>query len=90
MPNKISDQIKKIRNNRQLSQHRFGKKVGLSGKTISAYETGRVVPPYKVLEKISTTYNYPLISFSDLNKGRLERKIGKIESLIREIKEYVD
>lgn len=90
MPNKIAIQIKKLRNNKRLSQQRFGRKVGLSGKTISAYETGRVVPPYKVLEKISSTYNYPLISFSELQKNKLERKIGIIENLIREIKEYVD
>jgi DNA-binding XRE family transcriptional regulator len=27
-----------------MSQDRFGKKIGVSGKTISAYETGKITP----------------------------------------------
>ena len=40
----IAQKIKNIRLLKNLSQDRFGKKIGKSGKTISAYESGRCVP----------------------------------------------
>ncbi len=50
------EQIKKIRDKKGMSQERFGEKIGVSGKTISAYETGKVIPPIKILEKITAVY----------------------------------
>jgi transcriptional regulator with XRE-family HTH domain len=57
MPRNPSIEIKKLRKELNLSQRRFGEKVGISGKTVSAYETGRIVPPLRVMEKIASTYN---------------------------------
>ncbi len=65
MQNPIPAGIKKLRKHKNLSQHSFGKKVGLSGKTISAYETGRIAPPLKVLERIADTYNVEISSLLD-------------------------
>jgi transcriptional regulator with XRE-family HTH domain len=49
-------QIRKIRRKRGMSQSRFGNKIGVSGKTISAYETGKIMPSLRVLQKISVVY----------------------------------
>mgnify|MGYP003939497845 CR=1 FL=1 len=58
----IGQKIKRIRDNHNLSQDRFGKKIGLSGKTISAYETGRTNPPIKILQKIVAVYKTQLLT----------------------------
>ncbi len=40
--------IKQLRKNKNLSQERLGRKVGVTGKTISAYETGNICPSIDV------------------------------------------
>ena len=79
MSEKIGPKIKKIRDSYNLSQDRFANKIGLSGKTISAYETGRTSPPLKVLQKIVTTYKTPIVNLNDELKSELSKKIELIE-----------
>jgi len=40
----VCDQLRQLRCNLNLSQERFGRRLGISGKSVSAYETGRCVP----------------------------------------------
>ena len=77
----ISLKIKEVRNKKKLSQKRFGYKIGLSGKTISAYENGRCKPPLKVLERISTVYDTPFVHLKTEKKLELEYEI---EEFVRE------
>ncbi len=89
MPKKLGTQIKKIRDKNKLSQKRFGQKIGVSAKTISAYETGRITPPYKVLEEISAKYEVPLITFSESHSSELEKKLEKLEMLLSDVKKSI-
>lgn len=90
MPENIGIKIKKIRDSLNLSQSRFGKKVGLSGKTVSAYETGKVKPPIKVIEKISTEYNLPLVYVNKKTSNELKRRIVLIEKQLDSLKVLIE
>ena len=85
----INEKIKKIRNKAKLSQARFGYKLGLSGKTISAYETGKIYPPLKVLEAISEEYGENLLAPTANHKTKLISKLETIESSLTEIKDLL-
>ncbi len=89
MPEHIGKKIKKIRDGYNLSQDRFAKRIGLSGKTISAYERGRTSPPLKVLDKISSIYNTPIVNMNDVHKYELRSKINNIESELLHLKELL-
>ena len=65
-----------------MSQDRFGKKLGLSGKTISAYEKGKIHPALSVLEKISEEFN---VNFMKKTNKDLERKIEELQRNILDI-----
>ena len=81
----IGEKIKDIRVNKNLSQRRFGMKIGKSGKTISAYENGRCVPSLKVLDSISQVYDVTFLHLKKGRKGQLEEKLEYIKGAIREI-----
>lgn len=90
---KISDlhiKIKMLREKRGLSQERFGGKVGVSGKSISAYENGRCIPPVRVLENISKVYETPVFYLGDKNKESLCKTISEIKQHVSKIEEMLE
>ena len=90
----VQNQIKKIRDNCKLSQDRFGKKIGLTGKAISTYETGRCSPPLRVLRDIAETYNVSFTSLDDASSNKVKEKLEHIENSIKSLRlllvEYED
>ena len=86
MDKTLPNQIKSIRERNNLSQDRFGKKIGISGKAVSAYETGRATPSLKVLESISNTYKASFTSLTKNDKDRLSEKIARLEETLTELK----
>ncbi|KKS15878.1 MAG: transcriptional regulator [candidate division WWE3 bacterium GW2011_GWB1_41_6] len=84
-PSDIGIKIKDIRNKHSLSQDRFGKKLGLSGKTISSYETGRCAPPLRILKEISGTYDIPLVVVKEEKKQVITENISNIQKLLNEL-----
>ncbi|OGC46481.1 hypothetical protein A2V49_04015 [candidate division WWE3 bacterium RBG_19FT_COMBO_34_6] len=82
----IGKKIKKLRDSHNLSQDRFGKKIGLSGKTISAYETGRAVPPLKIINKISVAYNTQYVGMNIKTKNLVEEKLNTLEKEMLNLK----
>jgi transcriptional regulator with XRE-family HTH domain len=78
----IGDQIKKLRLKLNISQDRFGKKIGVSGKTISAYETGKITPSLDILDKISSEYE---VNFFKKSNKDIERKINELQKSILEL-----
>jgi transcriptional regulator with XRE-family HTH domain len=90
MQNDIGNKIKDIRNRHNLSQERFGSKVGLSGKTISSYETGRSTPPLKVLEDISDKYSVPLLVNATNKNFEYRDKILRIRTMLSELESVFD
>jgi len=85
MVSHVGKQIKRIRDKKNLSQDRFGRKIGLSGKTISAYETAKATPPLYVLEKISQVYEVSIFDISPAQKNDLCNRILKISGEINEL-----
>jgi transcriptional regulator with XRE-family HTH domain len=81
----LAKQLKVIRISRNLSQERFGKKIGKSGKTISAYESGRISPTLKVLDSISQVYDVTFLHVKKVKKEQLREKLEYLKKTIEEI-----
>ncbi|OGC38628.1 hypothetical protein A3K42_01110 [candidate division WWE3 bacterium RBG_13_37_7] len=86
----IGEKIKKLRVKKNMSQVRFGEKIGLSGKCISAYETGKCNPPLKILETISSTYNVPILPLNTEEKANIETKITLVKQHLSEIETLIN
>lgn len=82
---KLAKKLKEIRVSRNLSQERFGKKIGKSGKTISAYESCRCAPTVKVLDSISQVYDVTFLHLKKSKKEKLREKLDYIKDAIRDI-----
>jgi repressor LexA len=87
LDNSLGKKIKSIRIKHKLSQERFGIRIGVTGKTISAYETGKAKPSLKVLDKISKIYKVSIIQESEENNvsellTEIKLKIKKLEEQI--------
>lgn len=81
----IADNIKNLRVQNKLSQQRFGFKIGISGKTISAYENGKCLPTLKVLEKISEVYQVSVSTITVSSEDLLLNRIRKLQEDLNEI-----
>jgi len=81
----LGNQIRKIRNEKGLSQKRFGEKVGISGKSISAYETGKVVPPIIILEKITSIYQTTIKTPNLKTREKFLHGLGNIQKQIKDL-----
>jgi len=70
----IGRKIREARISVNLSQEELARKIGVSNKTISAYEIGRAIPPLKVLVKISKVIGLSVEDFLPAKKAeKLER-----------------
>jgi transcriptional regulator with XRE-family HTH domain len=78
--------IKSLRLKLNMSQERFGKKVGISGKTVSAYERGTCVPPLRILENVSKVYGVTIMA-TDNTKQTILSTMDKLHKLLNEISE---
>lgn len=78
----IGKQIKILRNKLNISQDRFGKRIGLTGKTISAYETGKIHPSIEIINKISSEFG---VTFVKRNNREIERKIDDLQRSLIEL-----
>ena len=79
--------IKKARLLAGLSQEELAEKLGVSAKTISAYETGRAIPPSPTLIRIAEITS---VSVDELaGNGNVSSKHQKIEKKLRKLEERV-
>ena len=78
----IGRKIREIREQKNLSQDKFGRKIGKTGKTICAYESGRCTPPLKVLEEISQVYDATFMSVRQSRAMDLGKKIQEIKDIL--------
>lgn len=82
---------KKVRSARKtagFSQRELAKELGVSNKTISAYELGRATPPSQTLAKISKITATPLESFFDKDESwknliKIVRQVGVLKRIKR-------
>lgn len=68
-----------------MSQKDLAKRLGLSNKTVSAYETGRAIPPAPVLEKISNATGTTINGIMGIKEEGIDRLETKINQLNRKI-----
>lgn len=52
----LGARIRSIRKETRLDQEKFGESIGVGRQSISAYETGRLMPARRVIERISEVY----------------------------------
>lgn len=86
----LAKKIRYARRNADLSQKMLGKKLGVSEMAISAYETGRAVPPWPALKKISQLTGFPLDYFTEeknqsVTIEELNTEIKKMKTDIKKI-----
>lgn len=83
--------IREARRNAHLSQEELGKYIGVSDKSVSAYEQGRSMPPITKLKKIAEATNHPLSYFTqeDNQDALLASKLANIERELAEVKKLL-
>ena len=62
---KISEKIRRLRADNDLTQEQFGKIAGVSGKAVSTWESGEKEPRMKALQHLCAHYNRDLNEFAD-------------------------
>jgi len=84
----LAQRIRTARENAHLSQQTLGTAIGVSDKSISAYEKGRSQPPLENLRKIAATTNHPLTYFTqeDNANSAIAAKLQSIERELAEVK----
>lgn len=85
----IGNKVKEIRNKFNLSQERFGKKIGVSGKTVSAYETGRAVPPERIINAISQIFCYPIVYMDKSERTKLRDQLSSMRSFLESFEKVI-
>jgi ADP-ribose pyrophosphatase YjhB (NUDIX family)/DNA-binding XRE family transcriptional regulator len=87
-PYSLFKNIKKARTSLDLSQKELAKRLGVSDKTVSAYETGRAIPPTPTLAKIAeiTNTSIPkLLGIKDKDdKSEIAKRLKRLEEKIEE------
>lgn len=64
---KIGSFLAELRKEHNLTQEELGKKLGVTNKTISRWETGNYMPPVEMLEELSNMYG---MTINELLTGR--------------------
>jgi ADP-ribose pyrophosphatase YjhB (NUDIX family)/DNA-binding XRE family transcriptional regulator len=90
-PSLLFRNIRVARTQAGLSQKELARKLKVSDKTVSAYETGRAIPPTKVLANIATITNVSLSELMGVKEkggdGAISRKLDELAEKIFEIAE---
>lgn len=88
MSKTLGEKIKRLRLSKNMSQERFGSKLGVSGKSISAYENNLCVPSLRVMENISNTYDISFIP--ENNKDNLTNKLQDLKKHLLELENILE
>lgn len=86
----VCKQLKNLRCGLNLSQDRFGRRLGISGKSVSAYETGRCIPNVKVLRQIANEYNVVFVEIPTDNRKYLQDRLANMENCFDELKGIIE
>lgn len=89
--NLLAKRIFKARKEAHLSQQSLAQAIGVSDKSISAYEQARATPPLNNLKKIASVTSRSLNYFTDTNvdQGIIASKLVKVERELKEIKKLL-
>lgn len=86
---------KKIRNARfeaGLSQIEVGVAMGLTDKTISGYESGRIAPPFDKLLMLAEIFKKPITYFlgTDPKEYKVASRLRAVEIALREVRKQLN
>lgn len=81
--------IREARQRSGLSQLQLAEAMGISDKTVSAYEVGRVDPPLEALDKISQATSHPVAYFVGDVQSNIESRLDRIATELEEIRDMV-
>ena len=82
----VCEQLRKLRCTLNLSQDRFGRRLGISGKSVSAYETGRCVNTVRVLKHIADEFNIDFTEMSSDNRIHLNKRLEELENSLMQLR----
>ena len=86
----IGRKIKSARKLKRITQEDLAAAIGVSDKSISAYESNRTSPPLPVLEKIASATNQPLNYFiEETLESSISSRLKEIETLFQEVKQLL-
>ena len=77
---KVGNFLKELRKEQNLTQEQFAEQLGVSGRTVSRWETGTNMPDISLLVEIAEFYD---VSISEIIDG--ERKSEKMNEEVKEI-----
>lgn len=87
---KLGQKIKEARRKRDITQEELAKAIGVTDKSISAYESGRITPPLYVLQKIAHKTDHSVSYFvQDTAESTILAKLTEIEQQFAEIKDLL-
>lgn len=88
----LAHRIRAARKSAHLSQAALAKNIGVSDKSVSAYEKGRSTPPFDKLKKIARYTNHPIQYFTEdsTDSVTISKKIHQIEKEIAEIRKLLE
>lgn len=84
----LGDRIKAAREEAKLSQLQVGVSLGVSDKTISGYESGRISPPIDKLQKLADLFKKPITFFlgTDPKDYKISSRLRAVEIMLRDIR----
>lgn len=87
----LSKRIRQARQAAHLSQQELGQAIGVSDKSISAYEKGRALPSINKLKKIAASTNQSVSFFTEekVNASLVSSKLNKIEQELKVIRKLL-
>lgn len=90
----IKDIGKRIRNARdeaRLSQLQVGVSLGVTDKTISGYESGRIAPPIDKLMQLADLFKKPITYFlgSDPRDYKVASRLRAVEVSLKDIRKQI-
>ena len=83
---KIGERIRQARKLKRITQEQLAQSIGVSDKSISAYESERIKPPLPVLEKIAESTNQSISFFIEMTEDMdVLAKLHSVEAELKEI-----
>lgn len=91
LKNFVAAQIRQARRQANLSQKDLGEKLGVSDKTVSAWEVGRAGPSLEMLYDIGEATNQPVNFFlrDQSQDYSIPSKLAAVEKELRKVRELL-
>jgi len=88
-PLKLGNKIRQARTDRGMRQADLAKLIGLSVQSISAFESGKIIPGLQHLEKIAYHTHRPVHFFSGQKVAEAMARIDQLVTELTELKQIL-